>query len=101
MLTTDHKESIKRRLVSCLQGEPEIKKIVVFGSFLERPDPNDLDVAVFQDSSETYLPLALKYRQRIRAVTREIPVDIFPIRPGARGGFLLAEIEQGEVLYEG
>ncbi len=37
--------------------EKEVRKVVIFGSFLTRATPNDLDVAIFQDSDETYLPL--------------------------------------------
>jgi len=53
---------------------------VIFGSFLDSEQPNDVDVAVFQDSQETYLNLALKYRKLIRNVIRQIPVDIIPIK---------------------
>ena len=40
-----------------------------------------MDVAVFQDSSETYLPLAIKYRSKLRSVSGLIPLDVLPIRP--------------------
>ena len=100
MFTQRQKDSLKQRLVSCLEGEKEIRRIVVFGSFLESSDPHDIDVAVFQDSGEKYLPLAMKYRKKIRPVARIIPVGIIPLKAHVRGGAFMEEIEQGEVIYE-
>jgi predicted nucleotidyltransferase len=100
MLTAQEKQLIKQQLVASLGGEREVRRIVVFGSFLHCDDPHDLDVAVFQDSSETYLPLALKYRRKTRELARIIPLDILPLRVGVTDGVFLAEIERGEVIYE-
>jgi predicted nucleotidyltransferase len=100
MLTQKQKDSLKRQLISCLEGEQEVRKIVVFGSFLNSSDPNDLDVAVFQDSSEKYLPLAMKYRKKTRTIARVIPLDIIPLRADARSEVFMDEIERGEVIYE-
>ena len=58
--------------MACLSVAKEIRKVLIFGSFLNNPNSQDLDVAIFQDSEETYLPLALKYRRltnTIRVVT--------------------------------
>ena len=63
-LSKREKETLKRQVATCLASEPEVRKVVVFGSFLESDNPNDLDIAVFQESDESYLPLALKYRRR-------------------------------------
>ncbi len=98
-MDTETKDSIKQALAQCLGQAPEIRKIVVFGSFLRSESPNDLDVAIFQDSSESYLPLALKYRRMARMVSRQIPMDIIPLRPDA-SGLMMDEIAQGEVIYE-
>lgn len=100
MLTIDRKQQLKGQLVAALAGEREVCRIVVFGSFLHSDHPHDLDVAVFQDSDESYLPLALKYRKKTRAIARVIPLDIIPLRIGVRDGLFLDEIEQGEVIYE-
>jgi predicted nucleotidyltransferase len=100
MLTQKQKDLLKRQLISCLEGEQEVRKIVVFGSFLNSSDPNDLDVAVFQDSSEKYLPLAMKYRKKTRAIAHIIPLDILPLRADARSEVFMDEIERGEVIYE-
>jgi predicted nucleotidyltransferase len=94
------KQSLKQALVDCLQSEQEVRKIVVFGSFLSSDDPCDLDVAVFQDSAEDYLPLALKYRRKTRALARRIALDILPLKLGAPSDPFLAEVERGEVIYE-
>lgn len=99
-LSMPDKDQIKRELATLLRCEPEVRKVVVFGSFLSRPDPNDLDVAIFQDSDESYLPLAMKYRKLLRPVADRIPLDVLPIRPHGAHGPFLNEIEKGEVVYE-
>ena len=100
MISEDEKQNLKRELVGCLQKEKEIRRVVIFGSFLNSSDPHDLDVAIFQDSNEAYLPLAMKYRKRTRRIARIISLDIIPIRHDASSGFMMDEIRQGEVIYE-
>ena len=100
MINSKDKEALRRDLVASLHGEKEIRKIVIFGSFLRSEDPHDMDIAVFQDSSEAYLPLALRYRRKTRSISQRIPLDIIPLRVGVRGSSFLAEIEKGEVIYE-
>lgn len=99
-LKDEQKEVIKRELIDCLRQEQEVRKIVLFGSFLSRTDPHDMDVAVFQDSREDYLPLALKYRRLMKPVAARIPIDVVPVRSDAVDGAFLAEVEKGEVIYE-
>ena len=99
-LSRKQREALKRDVVRCLKSEPEIQRVVVFGSFLTSDDPQDMDVAVFQTSAEPYLPLALKYRSRLRPVSKRIPVDIVPVRPNPSPGVFLSEIDRGEVVYE-
>ena len=98
--TQADKDKIKRELVELLKAEPEVRKVIIFGSFTTSPEPHDLDVAVFQDTDETYLPLALKYRRLLRPVARQIPLDVIPVRPAGAGGLFLQEILKGEVVYE-
>jgi uncharacterized protein len=98
--TEQQKESLKRELVQCLCSEKEIERIVVFGSFLRSPEPRDIDVAIFQNSSEAYLPLALRYRKKTRQLAQRIPIEIIPLKPNASGTFFLDEIAGGEVIYE-
>ena len=100
MFTEAQKDSLKRQLVSCLEGEKEICRIVIFGSFLESSDPHDIDIAVFQDSGEKYLPLAMKYRKKARAIAHIIPLDIIPLKAEAESETFMNEIAQGEIVYE-
>ncbi len=98
-MTDDRKAELLRAAVECLKPAPEIRKIVVFGSFLTSESSHDLDIAIVQDSDEGYLPLALKYRRMARPVAERIPLDIIPLRKDATGAFM-DEIDQGEVVYE-
>jgi predicted nucleotidyltransferase len=100
MFTEQQKQSLKRRLVNSLRTEREVCRIVIFGSFVNSNDPHDLDVAIFQDSDEKYLPLAMKYRRKTRDIARMIPMDILPLRAGIQGDTFLDEIDRGEVIYE-
>ncbi len=98
--TIQQKKQIVRDLAACLSQEEEVRKVIVFGSFLTSETPNDLDVAIFQDSDEPYLPLAMKYRRLLRRIADQIPLDIIPVRRNAAGGQFLEEIQKGEVIYE-
>lgn len=98
-ISKDRKEFIKAQIRNKLRNEKEIAKIVLFGSFLSSESPNDIDVAVFQDSNEKYLPLALKYRKLVREIAKILPVDVIPLKARAKGAFL-REIEAGETIYE-
>jgi len=100
MFTEQQKQLLKQRLVSSLKTEGEVCRIIIFGSFVYSDDPHDLDVAVFQDSNEKYLPLAMKYRRITRDIARMIPMDIIPLKAGVQGEMFLDEIELGEVIYE-
>jgi predicted nucleotidyltransferase len=100
MINEDEKQNLKRELVGCLKAEREVRRIVIFGSFLNSAEPHDIDVAVFQDSNDLYLPLALKYRKMTRGISNVIPLDIIPVRIDASSGFMMDEIRQGEVIYE-
>ncbi len=100
MLSVQQKQALTEQLIASLAGEREVCRIVIFGSFLNSDDPQDLDVAVFQDSGEKYLPLALKYRKKTREIAHRIPLDIVPLRVGAKDGLFLDEIERGKVIYE-
>jgi predicted nucleotidyltransferase len=94
------KEQIKNELVNLLGHEREVCRIIIFGSFLTDSMPHDIDIAVFQDGPEAYLPLAMKYRKITRPISCRIPLDIVPLREGAEEGAFLKEITRGEVIYE-
>ena len=85
-LTAKQKEKLKQQLISCLGTEKEVKKIIIFGSFLSSSNPNDIDVAIFQDRTETYLALAMKYRKKTRDISRAIPLDIIPLKSNIESG---------------
>jgi len=93
------KEIVKREIAARLSCFPEVRRVVIFGSFVDSDDPHDVDIAVFQDSDEDYYPLALKYRRILRSVAQMIPLDVLPVRPNPEGPFM-REIEKGEVVYE-
>jgi uncharacterized protein len=100
-LSDDTKEMLKKEIIARLTEFPEVRRVVIFGSFVTSDDPYDLDIAVFQDSDESYYPLAMKYRRTLRTVAYKIPLDIIPIRRSPEPGPFMKEIENGEVLYEG
>ena len=95
------KDMVKKEIVAVLSGFPEVRKVVLFGSFVTSDTPHDVDIAVFQDSNEGYYPLARKYRRNLRNVARKIPLDVIPVRPNPQNDPFLKEIEKGEVVYEG
>ena len=99
-MTNVEKEKIKRDVVQCLAGANEVRRIVVFGSFLQSEAPHDIDVAVFQESDGKYLELSMKYRRMLRSVMDKIAVDVVPVRPFPERTTFLTEIEKGEVIYE-
>ncbi len=77
----------------------EVNKIVLFGSFVQSDNPNDIDIAIFQDADENFLTLSLKYRKVLRELSKTIPLDIIPIKKNSDGVFL-EEINKGQVVYE-
>jgi predicted nucleotidyltransferase len=99
-MLSEEKQLLAQKLVEALSSEGEVRRIIIFGSFVYSEDPRDVDVAVFQDSDEKYLPLALKYRRKTREIARTIPLDIVPVKTGRREGPFMEEIERGEVIYE-
>jgi predicted nucleotidyltransferase len=94
-----NKTGLKKRIVSSLKGQAEIERIIIFGSFNRSDSPNDIDIAVIQNSSDNYLTLALKYRKLIRDISKEIAIDIFPIVKENTNSFFTSEVASGEVIY--
>lgn len=94
-----NKIELKNKIVDSLKGQKEIEQIIIFGSFSKSESPNDIDIAVVQNSNENYMTLSLKYRRLIRSITKEIAVDIFPVMANNRNNFFKSEIETGEVIY--
>jgi len=98
-ISKKQKEKIKAQIKNLLSNEQEIQKIIIFGSFVTSDTPNDIDIAVFQNSNDKYLPLSMKYRKLMRGMASIIPYDIIPIQPDATGSFL-KDIEAGEIIFE-
>ncbi len=99
-ISLQEKKGIKRELVNSLKDEKEIVKVVIFGSFTSSDKPNDIDVIIFQNSNQPYLPLALKYRKKTREISRKIPLDIIPVMSTASIESFPFDITEGEVIYE-
>jgi predicted nucleotidyltransferase len=100
VMTQKDKREIKRSLAAALSRETEVQRVVVFGSFLTSASPEDLDVAVFQNSDDKYLTLARRYRRDLRPIARRIPIDVIPLRSSVADDPFLKEIEKGETIYE-
>ncbi len=77
----------------------EVSKIVLFGSFVKSNEPNDIDIAIIQNSNENFLSLSLKYRKVLRDLSKKIPLDIIPIKANSEGSFW-EEINKGQIVYE-
>ena len=99
-MTNNNKETLKHHIVDSLKSETEIQRIVLFGSFTSSDNPHDIDIAIFQNSDEDYLRLAMKYRRLTRDISRQIPLDIIPLKAGSISCAFLEEIERGEIVYE-
>ncbi len=94
------KLKIKSDITESLSREPEVEKIVLFGSFLKNDIPHDIDIAVFQSSNKDYLTLALKYRKLLRAISAHLPIDIIPLKNDSPDSFTISEINNGEIIFE-
>ena len=94
-----NKAEVKNKIIESFKEQKEVEKIIVFGSFNKTDSPNDIDIAIVQNSNENYLTLALRYRKLIRNISREIAVDIFPISKKNDNSFFTNEVSSGEVIY--
>ncbi len=100
VLTNEAKDRLRKEIVSLLTQFPEVRRVVIFGSFITSSEPHDLDVAVFQDSEENYYSLAMKYRRSLRSVANQIPLDVIPLRRSPEQSVFCQQLDRGEVLYE-
>jgi len=100
LLPSEWRERVVSGIIASLSSFPEIEKIILFGSFITSDAPNDIDIAVFQNSDENYLTLSLKYRKALRSLGKVIPLDVLPLKKGSHGLFIQEEITQGKVIYE-
>jgi predicted nucleotidyltransferase len=77
----------------------EINKIIIFGSFIKAQKPNDIDIAIIQNSDNNFLTLSLKYRKVLRELSKKIPLDILPLKENSQGIFM-EEVSKGKIIYE-
>ncbi len=96
VFTQKDKAAIKRELAEALSHEAEVQRVVVFGSFLTSSTPHDLDLAIFQNSNDEYLTLAMRYRRDLRPIARRIPIDVIPLKANATADPFLQQIESGD-----
>ena len=85
-------------MVAIFSTEREIEKIILFGSFIHSDNPNDIDIAIFQNSDSKYLELALKYRKLARSISKKIPLDIIPIRSDTEDHTFLDQIKDVVII---
>ncbi len=50
-----NKNQLKQEIIRSLKEQQESEKIIIIGSLNKSDSPNDLDIAVLQNSSENYL----------------------------------------------
>ena len=98
-LTDSKKQNFIDIIKQNLSQFKEINKIILFGSFPTSHNPNDIDIAIIQNSNDNYLTLSLKYKKVLRNLSKVIPLDIVPIKDGSDGIFL-QEINKGSIVYE-
>jgi len=98
-LTDNKKVNFINIIKDKLSQFQEVNKVILFGSFVKSNNPNDIDIAIVQNSNDNFLTLSLKYRKVLRELSKIIPLDIVPIKQNSKGVFL-EEINKGQVVYE-
>jgi uncharacterized protein len=98
-LTDNNKQNFIKTIKEKLSQFSEINKVILFGSFIKSNNPNDIDIAIIQNSNDNFLTLSLKYRKVLRDLSKIIPLDIVPIKYNSNGVFL-DEINKGQIVYE-
>lgn len=91
---------IRERIKAIFSYQSDVRKVIIFGSFLQSDEPNDIDLAIFTDSNQGYLEQSLKFRKMLRDISKIIPVDVFPLKNENSTDPFLEEILKGEVIYE-
>jgi predicted nucleotidyltransferase len=51
------KEALKKEIINRLSGFPEVRKVIIFGSFVNSVEPNDIDIAVFRTLMKATIPM--------------------------------------------
>lgn len=94
-------EALREEALRLAKENPEVEKIVLFGSLAEgRAIPgSDADVLiVLSQSSDSFLERIVKWQQKIRV---DFPVDVFPYTTGELSTPLAqVALRKGIVLFE-
>jgi len=98
-LTDTNKLSFIDTIKNKLSQFSEVNKVILFGSFINSNNPNDIDIAIVQNSNDNFLTLSLKYRKVLRDLSKVIPLDIVPIKENENGVFM-NEINKDQIVYE-
>jgi len=99
-MTKTEKDKIKQDIVESLSSNNEVERIIIFGSFIKKDEPDDIDIAVFSPSPKDYLSLAMEYRRRLRGISRKLSLDVVPVKMPCEESSFLNEIKNGELVYE-
>ncbi len=99
-LSKEQKQELKDQIAASLSTNMNVTKIVIFGSFLESAAPESINIAVFQESTEGYFQLTMKYRKKLKVLIRKIQINVFPIRNDIEEKTVLSEMEAMEVIFE-
>ena len=99
-MNADEKDEIQSEIIRSLSAYPSLQKIIVFGSFLSALSPNDIDLAVVDNSGKDYMTLAMDYRKLLVNLAGRIPVDLVPLKSLNSEGYMMREIKKGQVVYE-
>jgi len=98
-LTNTTKQSFINTIKDKLSQFNEVNKVILFGSFIHSNNPNDIDIAIVQNSNDNFITLSLKYRKVLRELSKIIALDIVPIKANTNGIFM-NEINKGKIVYE-
>lgn len=99
-MNADEKKTIQDEVISSLSSYPSLQKIIVFGSFFAAFAPNDIDIAVVDNSGKDYMTLSIDYRKMLLSLAGRIPIDLVPLKSLDSKGYMMSEIKKGRVIYE-
>lgn len=97
LITKEEKTEIKHLLTEKISG-PEVKQLILFGSFVESNNLNEINIAIISEENLDYISKVKKYRQKIKDLSKKIPVQIFPLLK-SENSYLHDKIKHGITLY--
>lgn len=97
LITNEEKNKITDMIAEKISG-PEVKKLILFGSFVESANPNEINLAIISEENLDYISKVAKYRKKIKDLSKKIPVQIFPLLSSEKI-YLHDKIKHGVTLY--